>query len=502
MNFCSHCGSDRIVRQVPAGDNLPRSVCAACGTIHYENPKIVVGCLPEWDGRVLLCKRAIEPRYGLWTLPAGFLENGESVVDGALRETAEEANARVAVLDLYTLISLPQIHQVYVMFRHGSSTSGSGRAPKASRWRCSTRPTSRGTRSRSAPSPGRCATTSSTARRGSSRTASPRWSGGRRCRPTCAAPARAGRPAPAGCTRSARDVVKTHVPLEFAHKHRVRPFGGYPMKRTIRDSLVILAAAVALAAPASAQQFINILTGGTSGVYYPLGVALSQIYRQGHSRCQVVGPGHQGVGREPEPAAGGPRRARLHPGRCAVRRVEGQRGCRLQDAAQEAARRGGDLSQLHPDRGQRRLGHQDARRPEGQADLGRRAEVGNRAQRAGDPEGGGPHLPGLREGRVPAVRRIGRAHQEPAARRHAAVRGPRRLVDPRPRHVAQDRRGRRFPPTWSPRSGTRRTRPGSSRRAPTKARPQTCRPPSSPTSSSRTKACRRPGLQDDQGALR
>jgi ADP-ribose pyrophosphatase YjhB (NUDIX family) len=117
MKFCSHCGSDRIELVVPEGDTLPRHVCASCHTIHYQNPKVVVGCLPEWEGRVLLCKRAIEPRYGLWTLPAGFLENGESVTEGAMRETLEEANARVEVLDLYTLISLPQIHQVYMMFR-------------------------------------------------------------------------------------------------------------------------------------------------------------------------------------------------------------------------------------------------------------------------------------------------------------------------------------------------------------------------------------------------
>jgi ADP-ribose pyrophosphatase YjhB (NUDIX family) len=77
----------------------------------------VVGCLPEWEGRVLLCKRAIEPRYGLWTLPAGFLENGETVTAGAVRETLEEARARVDVTGLYTMISLPQINQVYMMFR-------------------------------------------------------------------------------------------------------------------------------------------------------------------------------------------------------------------------------------------------------------------------------------------------------------------------------------------------------------------------------------------------
>ena len=117
MKFCSQCGSARLDLRIPDGDTLPRTVCAQCGTIHYQNPKVVVGCLPEWEDRVLLCRRAIEPRYGLWTLPAGFLENGESVPAGAVRETLEEANARVAIGDLYTLISLPQINQVYMMFR-------------------------------------------------------------------------------------------------------------------------------------------------------------------------------------------------------------------------------------------------------------------------------------------------------------------------------------------------------------------------------------------------
>ena len=117
IKFCSACGSDRVELRVPDGDTLPRYVCAACGTIHYQNPKVVVGCLPEWEEQVLLCRRAIEPRHGLWTLPAGFLENGETVVAGAVRETLEEANARVVVGDLYTMISLPQISQIYMMFR-------------------------------------------------------------------------------------------------------------------------------------------------------------------------------------------------------------------------------------------------------------------------------------------------------------------------------------------------------------------------------------------------
>jgi len=117
MNFCSHCGAPTLELRVPEGDTLQRRVCATCGTIHYENPKVVTGCLPVWSDRVLLCKRAIEPRYGLWTLPAGFLENGETLASGAARETLEEADARVEVLDLYTVISLPQINQVYMMFR-------------------------------------------------------------------------------------------------------------------------------------------------------------------------------------------------------------------------------------------------------------------------------------------------------------------------------------------------------------------------------------------------
>jgi ADP-ribose pyrophosphatase YjhB (NUDIX family) len=131
MNFCSHCGSARIELRVPDGDGLPRHVCADCRTIHYLNPKVVVGCLPEWDGKVLLCRRAIEPRHGLWTLPAGFLENGETVPAGAARETLEEANARVEVGDLYTLISLPQINQVYMMFRARLLDTGFGPGPES-----------------------------------------------------------------------------------------------------------------------------------------------------------------------------------------------------------------------------------------------------------------------------------------------------------------------------------------------------------------------------------
>ena len=116
MKFCSQCGNP-VELLVPAGDHLPRHVCPACDMIHYQNPKMVVGCIPEWEDKVLLCRRAIEPNYGLWTLPAGFMENGETTLEGAQRETWEEAGARIEVGGLYTLFNLPHINQVYLMFR-------------------------------------------------------------------------------------------------------------------------------------------------------------------------------------------------------------------------------------------------------------------------------------------------------------------------------------------------------------------------------------------------
>jgi len=103
--------------RVPAGDHLPRHVCPDCGTIHYQNPKMVVGCIPEWEDKVLLCRRAIEPKHGYWTLPAGFMENGETTLEGAARETWEEAGANIEISGLYTLYNLPHINQVYLMFR-------------------------------------------------------------------------------------------------------------------------------------------------------------------------------------------------------------------------------------------------------------------------------------------------------------------------------------------------------------------------------------------------
>ena len=116
MKYCSNCG-DSVAMKIPAGDNRERHVCDTCDTIHYQNPKIVAGCVPIWQEKVLLCRRAIQPRYGLWTLPAGFMENGESTAQAAARETLEEANAVVENLTLYGLYNLVHISQVYLMFR-------------------------------------------------------------------------------------------------------------------------------------------------------------------------------------------------------------------------------------------------------------------------------------------------------------------------------------------------------------------------------------------------
>jgi ADP-ribose pyrophosphatase YjhB (NUDIX family) len=116
INFCSNCGSGVSLR-VPPGDSLPRHVCDTCGAIRYRNPRLVVGALPVWEDKVLLCRRAIEPRRGLWTLPAGFMENGETVAEAAVRETLEEANANISLGDMFTLISVPQISQVHVVYR-------------------------------------------------------------------------------------------------------------------------------------------------------------------------------------------------------------------------------------------------------------------------------------------------------------------------------------------------------------------------------------------------
>lgn len=116
INYCSVCGAPARQR-IPEGDALLRAVCDACGTIHYQNPKLVVGSLPVWNGKVLLCRRAIEPRMGLWTLPAGFMEKNETLPEAAIRETREEACAVIELGDLLTLISVPHISQVHAIFQ-------------------------------------------------------------------------------------------------------------------------------------------------------------------------------------------------------------------------------------------------------------------------------------------------------------------------------------------------------------------------------------------------
>ena len=116
MKFCSNCGQT-VSQIIPAGDNRLRFVCDGCSTIHYSNPNNVCGAILTWGSKILLCKRAIKPRYGLWTLPAGFMENGETVAEAAARESMEEANAESHQLNLFGIFSLPHISQVYLMFQ-------------------------------------------------------------------------------------------------------------------------------------------------------------------------------------------------------------------------------------------------------------------------------------------------------------------------------------------------------------------------------------------------
>lgn len=116
MNYCSHCGSDKIKSIIPPHDQLPRLVCYQCNEIHYINPKIITGCLVVNEGKVLLCRRNIEPRYNLWNLPCGFMEMNESLINSAIRETQEETEASVKVEHLHCTFSLPKHGQVYTIF--------------------------------------------------------------------------------------------------------------------------------------------------------------------------------------------------------------------------------------------------------------------------------------------------------------------------------------------------------------------------------------------------
>ncbi len=128
INHCTFCGS-RVTFEIPEGDNRPRHLCRRCGQIQYQNPRIVTGCIPVWEDRILLCKRAIEPRLGYWTIPAGFMENGETIEQGAMRETREEACANVINPSLYQIYNVTSVNQIYMLFRaelDGSDQFGIG----------------------------------------------------------------------------------------------------------------------------------------------------------------------------------------------------------------------------------------------------------------------------------------------------------------------------------------------------------------------------------------
>ncbi|SDI71950.1 NUDIX hydrolase [Pseudomonas panipatensis] len=115
--FCPACGSANLARRTPAGDTHQRLLCDACGYVHYENPRVITGCIIERDGRYLLCQRGIPPRVGTWTLPAGFMENGETTEQAALREVWEESGVRAEILSPYSIFSVPTISEVYIIFR-------------------------------------------------------------------------------------------------------------------------------------------------------------------------------------------------------------------------------------------------------------------------------------------------------------------------------------------------------------------------------------------------
>tara|TARA_Y200000002_G_C22680849_1_gene664017 strand:+ start:2521 stop:3057 length:537 start_codon:yes stop_codon:yes gene_type:complete len=116
LKYCSKCGSENIQFKIPAGDNLKRYCCDDCGAIYYTNPNVVVGALCKYEDKVLLCKRNIQPRLGLWTLPAGFFENGETLQQGAIRETKEETQADINIIQPYTLFSLTHISQLHYFY--------------------------------------------------------------------------------------------------------------------------------------------------------------------------------------------------------------------------------------------------------------------------------------------------------------------------------------------------------------------------------------------------
>lgn len=130
MKFCTSCGNT-VILMIPDGDDRERHVCGTCELIHYSNPRVIVGCVPVYEGKVLLCRRAIEPRKNYWTLPAGFMENGETTPQGAARETWEEARAKVSNLDLYRVFDVPHISQVYMFYRCDIDDGAFGVGPES-----------------------------------------------------------------------------------------------------------------------------------------------------------------------------------------------------------------------------------------------------------------------------------------------------------------------------------------------------------------------------------
>jgi ADP-ribose pyrophosphatase YjhB (NUDIX family) len=117
IKHCRNCGASVVYRIPDDGDTRERAVCPVCDTIHYQNPLVVVGTVPHWGDKVLLCKRNIEPRWGKWTLPAGFMELGETLAEGAQRETVEEAGARIELQDLFTVLNVVRVGQVHFFYR-------------------------------------------------------------------------------------------------------------------------------------------------------------------------------------------------------------------------------------------------------------------------------------------------------------------------------------------------------------------------------------------------
>ncbi len=131
MKFCSQCG-EPVILTIPEGDHRERHVCGSCATIHYRNPNIIAGTIPRWGDRILLCKRAIEPRRDLWTVPAGFLEMGETIEQGAIRETLEETGAEVSIEALHGVYSILHAEQVYMLYRAQLKTPAFGPTPESS----------------------------------------------------------------------------------------------------------------------------------------------------------------------------------------------------------------------------------------------------------------------------------------------------------------------------------------------------------------------------------